>query len=122
MTEQQIIESLATKVMGWTKHEVELDMTDGSKQRFFDSWRLKGTEVAVHWNPLQNIADAWMLIEKLRQRYFCEVAMTETDDGYWHWMARYIEVLESPYRVKTYKAVEKEAPMAISMAAYKLVA
>ena len=44
--------------------------------------------------------------------------MTETDDGYWHWMARFIEVLESSYQVKTFKAVDKEAPRAISMAAY----
>ncbi|CAI8779158.1 hypothetical protein EMIT07CA2_10233 [Brevibacillus sp. IT-7CA2] len=32
MTEQQIIEKLATKVMGWEKYEVELDLSDGGKQ------------------------------------------------------------------------------------------
>jgi len=67
MTEQQIIETLATKVMGWTKHEVELDMTDGSKQKFFDSWQLNGQDVAFHWNPLQSIADAYQVIEQMNE-------------------------------------------------------
>lgn len=117
--DQKIIETLAMKVMGWeldnryfvgdTRHECFL-LPDGNRI------------LRQNWNPLCNIADAWMLMEKLKQRYFCEVAMTETEDGYLHWMARFIEVLESPYRVNTYKAVEKEAPRAIGMAAYKLVA
>ncbi|QDS35859.1 BC1872 family protein [Brevibacillus brevis] len=66
MTEQQIIETLATKVMGWEKHEVELDLTDGGTQNFFDSWRMNGIEVATNWHPLQNIADAWMIVEKFK--------------------------------------------------------
>jgi len=110
--EQQIIETLATKVMGWT-----------TKSESSNFWLDSDGQLRPkhNWNPLQNIADAWMLMEKLKQRYFCEVAMTETEDGYWHWMARFIEVLEAPYRVNTFKAVEKEAPRAIGMAAYKLV-
>nr|WP_275553192.1 hypothetical protein [Brevibacillus brevis] len=56
---------MATKVMGWEKHEVELDLTDGGKQKFFDSWRKNGIEVATHWCPLHNIADAWMIAENL---------------------------------------------------------
>lgn len=66
MTEQQIIETLATKVMGWEKHEVELDLTDGGKQKFFDSWRKNGIEVATHWRPLHNIAHAWMIVERFK--------------------------------------------------------
>ncbi|MBG9944664.1 hypothetical protein ABE237_00675 [Brevibacillus formosus] len=112
MNEQQIILTLATKIMGWKRYG-ETEFWHGENGNLFDS---------SFWNPIHNMADAWMLMEKLRQRYFCEVAMTETDDGYWHWMARFIEVIESPYQVKTFKAVENEAPRAISMAAYKLVA
>ncbi|OUQ88998.1 hypothetical protein B5G50_08815 [Brevibacillus brevis] len=67
MTEQQIIETLATKVMGWEKHEVELDLTDGGTQKFFDSWRLNGSEVAIHWRPLHSIADAWMIMDKMTE-------------------------------------------------------
>lgn len=61
MTEQQIIETLATKVMGWeldnryfvgaTRHECFL-LPDGS--RVFRK----------NWNPRQNIADAIQVAEK----------------------------------------------------------
>ncbi|WP_409177993.1 BC1872 family protein [Brevibacillus fortis] len=66
MTEQQIVETLGTKVMGWEKHEVELDLTDGGTQKFFDSWRMNGNEIATHWRPLHNIADAWIIVEKFK--------------------------------------------------------
>ncbi|MCR8983206.1 BC1872 family protein [Brevibacillus laterosporus] len=112
MTEQQIIVTLATKVMGWKQYD-ETDFWFGDNGNLFNS---------SLWNPLQNIADAWQLMEKLKQRYFCEVVMTEGEDGYYHWMARFTEVLESPYQVNRFKAIEKTAPAAISKAAYKLVA
>jgi len=44
MTEQQIIETLATKVMGWDKVYIEF--------------------MYPMWNPLQNIADAFQVAEK----------------------------------------------------------
>ncbi|MEJ8548188.1 BC1872 family protein [Brevibacillus borstelensis] len=57
MTEQQIIVTLATKVMGW--------------ERFFhDGMQLWGWKqdspyyFTSHWNPFHNIADAWMIVEK----------------------------------------------------------
>ncbi|MFI8714461.1 hypothetical protein [Brevibacillus brevis] len=79
MTEQQIIETLATKVMGWEKHEVELDLTDGGTQKFFDSWRMNGREVATHWSPLHNIADAIQLAE---QAFGEEWILHKHDGGY----------------------------------------
>ncbi|WP_425622966.1 hypothetical protein ACPT9H_00265 [Brevibacillus borstelensis] len=45
MTDQQIIETLATKVMGWAE----------GVSSYYPSR-----------NPLQNIADAWMLVEKFK--------------------------------------------------------
>jgi len=68
MTEQQIIETLATKVMGWTKYEIELDMADGGKQKFFDSWQMNGQDIAFQWDPLKNMSDAWMIVEKFRNK------------------------------------------------------
>jgi hypothetical protein len=130
MIDQEIIFTLATKVMGW----VELDSVFYEEAKAYPAFYFSESVICgvvektpdryidYVWNPLQNIADAWMLMDKLKQRCFCEVAMTETDDGYWHWMARFIEVHDSPYRVNTFKAVEKDAPRAISMAAYKLAA
>lgn len=57
MTEQQIIETLATKVMGW-QPGIDFELRLGLILR---NW---GTE---EWNPLQNIADAWMIVEKMGQ-------------------------------------------------------
>ncbi|MFS0553182.1 BC1872 family protein [Brevibacillus sp. 179-C9.3 HS] len=59
MTEQQLVETLATKVMGWEKG------TNFYNQRdyfygFDDTWIW-----ASEWNPLQNIADAWHIVDKL---------------------------------------------------------
>ncbi|WP_409174391.1 BC1872 family protein [Brevibacillus fortis] len=52
MTEQQIIETLATKVMGWK--------VDGSKL-------IKNGYVSylIEWNPLKYMDDAWVIAEKL---------------------------------------------------------
>ncbi|WP_208759426.1 hypothetical protein [Brevibacillus antibioticus] len=55
------------KAKGWEKHDVELDLTDGGIQKFFDSWTMNGSEVATHWRPLHNIADAWMIVEKFKE-------------------------------------------------------
>ncbi|GEC93065.1 BC1872 family protein [Brevibacillus brevis] len=46
MTEQQIVVTLATKVMGWSKEQIDF--------------------LYPAWNPLQNIADAWMIVEKFK--------------------------------------------------------
>lgn len=58
MTEQQIIETLATKVMGWERKNDD----------YVDWWMNDGVFIcrAYEWNPLQNIADAWMLVEKIK--------------------------------------------------------
>ena len=55
MTDQQIIETLATKVMGWelTGHY----WVTGPKIEALNSW-----------NPMENIADAWMIVEKFRNK------------------------------------------------------
>jgi hypothetical protein len=56
MNEQQIIETLATKIMGWKR-------IDGYGWQQGDS---DFNPVIGEWNPLQNIADAWMIVEKFR--------------------------------------------------------
>ncbi|RNB90179.1 hypothetical protein EDM59_01650 [Brevibacillus nitrificans] len=56
MTEQQIVLTLATKIMGWKRYG-ETDFWYGDNGNLFDS---------SLWNPLQNIADAWMIMEKIK--------------------------------------------------------
>ncbi|RAP29136.1 hypothetical protein C2W64_04083 [Brevibacillus laterosporus] len=60
MTEQQIIVTLATKVMGWKRYQ-ETDFWFGYNGNLFNS---------SLWNPLQNIADAWMIMEEMRKRQY----------------------------------------------------
>ncbi len=55
MTDDQIVEAVATEVMGWHK-----EYTTQRRWHWVDSggrWHLK------EWNPLAHIADAWMVVE-----------------------------------------------------------
>ncbi|AYB39989.1 BC1872 family protein [Brevibacillus laterosporus] len=78
MTEQQIIETLATKVMGWVPipprpngppevfpafcFPIYRDIKDGCIVAHKDA---DGVIDTAHWNPIQNIADAWQLVDKI---------------------------------------------------------
>lgn len=68
MTEQQIVETLATKVMGWRKTDQKHPVYDFEGRYEGDTYWIDddGDPVMLeHWNPLQNIADAWMIVEKI---------------------------------------------------------
>jgi len=63
MTEQQIIETLATQVMGW---KIGAFYDDHNRLRH-DACFEDGHGFVLFlnkWNPLRNIADAWMIVEK----------------------------------------------------------
>ncbi|UED77472.1 hypothetical protein [Brevibacillus sp. DP1.3A] len=60
MTDQQIVLTLATKVMGWKRYG-ETEFWYGDNGNLFDS---------SFWNPLQNIADAWQVVEKLGESFW----------------------------------------------------
>lgn len=62
MTEQQIIETLARKVMGWEKATA----TDG--EEYWDNGVFCGGIWLKDWNPLQNIADAFEVVDKFLER------------------------------------------------------
>jgi Phage ABA sandwich domain len=65
MTEQQIIETLATKVMGWHK---ELHPKDEKDQYGDFVWCDESGEVMAlvyKWNPLKNISHAFQVLRKL---------------------------------------------------------
>lgn len=65
MTDEQIIELLATKVMGWTlSPNGTLWNGPGEPGSRLQIWR-------EDWNPLARIMDAWMLVEKLRKELCC---------------------------------------------------
>lgn len=95
--EQQIIETLATKVMGW--HEEEMRWADENGDPIY----------LERWNPLQNIADAWQLVEKF-DYYQMEKRDTEK------------HVCFLAKGEKWIRGEGKTAQEAICNAAYKLVA
>lgn len=75
MTDEQIIEALATKVMGWvltnyeTGDSIPEDWADAQSN---DGWFWEGREgshEAHEWNPLRNPADSKLLREKLAERF-----------------------------------------------------
>lgn len=64
MTEEQIVLTLATKVMGWDKI-----YDPGLGVEFWVADWMKGDTPYLpieNWNPLQNIADAWMIVERFK--------------------------------------------------------
>ncbi|TQK41951.1 hypothetical protein FB479_11652 [Brevibacillus sp. AG162] len=60
MTEQQIVETLGVMVMGWSKEQIDF--------------------LYPAWNPLQNIADAIQVAEKL---FGEEYHISKHDGQYW---------------------------------------
>lgn len=75
MTDQQMNEALATKVMGWqldnryfigaTRHECYL-LPAGSRI------------LRSQWNPHENIADAWQLVEKIQEVRWIKIQVGKT--------------------------------------------
>ncbi|WP_409177723.1 BC1872 family protein [Brevibacillus fortis] len=107
MTEKQIIETLATKGMEWElgRHAGELF--------WFEKGLLKTKE--KDWNPLQNIADAWQVVEKIKeQTHFFVLSYAEDNEKY-AWQADFDDV--SVQKIGTGMTVQE----AICNAALKVV-
>ncbi len=67
------IDLLATKIMGW-HHPYAGSNTPNSE------WAVSGKGVVANywrWNPFMNIADAWMVVERM-----CHIARTWLHRGY----------------------------------------
>lgn len=75
MTDEQIIELLATKVMGWEK-------TNGGYWRTSPKDHVSNMIHASIWNPLEHIQHAWMLVEKLRKE-LCRFTLDSDHDFLW---------------------------------------
>lgn len=93
--EQQIIETLATKVMEWDRHD---------EYFILDEHAIHADYLHEVWNPLQNIADAWMLVEKIKDN-------DEQKRHFSTWLALTTGT----------NSIFGVTPKAISMAAYRLV-
>ena len=63
VTDTEIIEALATKVMGWIERpQWRLPADRWYTRNDKREWR---KEAKSGWNPLENIKDAWMVVERM---------------------------------------------------------
>ncbi|MGW9128081.1 BC1872 family protein [Paenibacillus chitinolyticus] len=76
MTEQQKIKTIAVNVMEW---EPETDFTYRGEVLHARCAFGHFTE----WNPLQDIADMWQVLEKLREHYVNAGVFFEDNSGCW---------------------------------------
>ncbi|WP_155808041.1 BC1872 family protein [Brevibacillus borstelensis] len=85
MSEQQIIETLATKVMGWKADTFHLTANG------WEIWSLPegGFVLRDNWNPLHNIADAWQVLTKLKETYRNAGVVYNDVAGVWECHAGY---------------------------------
>lgn len=104
MTEQQIIEALAVKVMGWEKRDLQE----------LGYWYHEGKVVCRrgNWNPLQNIADAWQVVEKLRQSL--SVRIESHSDGWYVELKNHIDLPISGEGKTAQEAICKAAMEAVA--------
>ncbi|AKF92658.1 hypothetical protein NW801_13620 [Brevibacillus laterosporus] len=79
MTEQQIIETLATEVMGWV---IQDDYRDHLNPRkiYFDEINSKWIGYVEDWNPLEDLNHAFEVVEKLRGSI--SILVESFPDGY----------------------------------------
>lgn len=80
MARREKIERLATKVMGWHKHEHE-----GGGY----CWASESgvTQAVSGWNPYENIEDAWKIVERLVQSGYSLFNVSRDSLG---WFAEFV--------------------------------
>ncbi len=108
MTEKELVLTLATKVMEWKRYG-ETEFWYGDNGNLFDS---------SFWNPLQNIADAWQVVEKLLSQYLL-FDLSAEEDG---WRATFKLVDTTFVDTKQWEASGDTPQEAICTAAIELVA
>ena len=68
-TDQEIVEALATQVMGWEIDKYLFEQTNGNSL-----WKMKDGHAIGHeykWNPLTDWNHTWEIIEAMKQRKCC---------------------------------------------------
>ncbi len=99
---------VAEEVMGW--EIITLGNTDVWAERLVDGWEPK----RQNWNPSTQIADAWLVVEKMKNDW-CNLEFM---------CGRYQAKFKTGARVIEYKYYEAQAdtaPLAICLAALKAI-
>ncbi|ERM19017.1 BC1872 family protein [Brevibacillus laterosporus] len=108
MTDQQIILTLATKVMGWKRYQ-ETDFWFGDNGNLFNS---------SLWNPLENIADAFQVVDRLLSHFYI-FELVGVENG---WVAIFKLVDVNFIYPKMFDGAGKTREKAICKAAMEVVA
>lgn len=105
MDDKTLIKQLATEVMGWIKNPNNIWCEDDGKTM---------SPTRPYFNPLENLADAFMLVDKISKEYSVELLNGRTPE----WRCRINKKTEYDY-INEYS---ETAPRAISMAIAKAYA
>ena len=93
MTDHELVRLLAERVLGWQYWDGQQDY-DGFAVAIFTDWSGQVPMVGVdlyqggsddvtgHWDPLHNIADAWMLVDTLVGQGLLVEVWTDTYGSY----------------------------------------
>lgn len=104
MTDREQTALLAEKVMGWHRPEGQWSWYDAQGRRKAD----------VEWSPKYSISDAWVLVDKLRGKYFFQISSDGFTGEEWRCL---IALSDNPAISVTAEA--PTAPEAICLAALK---
>ncbi|MED1664529.1 BC1872 family protein [Brevibacillus laterosporus] len=118
MTEQQIIVTLATKVMGW--EQKNLPNNDVGLPYYAEYW-INGEGLKIKpvnfWNPLHSLADAFEVVDKLLSDFYI-FELLGIEDG---WFAIFKLVDGNFSYPKMFEGTEKTREKAICNAAMKVI-
>lgn len=116
MNNLEIDRLIAEKIMGWNIREV----SDGVKWIQAEGYELYfSDDIYREWMPSEDMSDAWLVVEKLRERKIFTIydAWDEKDEKIFCANFQYNDT----YHVVDYSAYADTAPMAICLAALKVV-
>ncbi|QDX91090.1 hypothetical protein EEL30_01020 (plasmid) [Brevibacillus laterosporus] len=119
MTEQQIIETLATKVMGW--EQKNLPNNDAGLPYYAEYWvNDEGLKIKPvnFWNPFHSLTDAFQVVDKLLGHFYLFELMSN-EDG---WIATFKLVDGNFIYPKEWEGAGETREQAICNAAMKVVA
>ena len=76
MTDKEKLQALAERVMGWQRPLSSFGVP------YMDVWQDSDGQIVSgacmrQWNPLENIADAWMVVERLRDQWTAATVQSE---------------------------------------------
>jgi hypothetical protein len=109
VTNKQKIVALA-KVMGWKPRVVALTSA------VFDAPDGKAYDWPGNWNPLESIADAWMIVDRMKEKHDLKLQLERTRTC---WKCGFTDFGSDLPSGSSFYAISQTAPLAICEAIFK---